>query len=258
MRVALIGRGKMGSAVAEAAAEDGWEVCAQFDRNRPFSAVESRDELCNAAAVIDFSTAAVIDDHVRRCVELRIPLVAGTTGANVRLDLLRSFVDERRGAVLYSPNFSVGVAILRRALRVSLALAAHLNDFDVSVHEVHHAAKRDRPSGTARLLAEDIRRALPWRYTAGDELSRIMDLPDGPDVSSSRVGSVFGEHTIRLEGSDDQIVFQHAARSRRGFAAGALQAARWIMGRSGFFTMDDMLDDWIGHPSDVNFNHIEA
>lgn len=248
----------MGSAVAAAAEDDGWEVCTSFDSRRPFMSLQDRGELQNAAVAIDFSTSRALHDHVRRCVEWRVPLVAGATGPDLELDLIRSEVESGQGAVLYSPNFSVGVAILRRALRISLALAAHLNDLDVSVHEVHHAEKRDRPSGTARLLAEDIRRALPWKYAAGDELSEIMGLPDGPDVSSTRVGGVFGEHTIRLEAPDDQILLSHSARSRRGFAVGALQAARWLMGRTGFFTMDDMLDDWIGHPLQASLNNVEA
>lgn len=258
MRIAVIGKGRMGSAVIEAASTAGWEVSGQFDRERPFSSIESRSGLAGATAVVDFSSDIVLEDHLQRCVELGVPLVVGTTGKGVQLDWMRTYVETNGGAVLHSPNFSIGVAILRRALRVSLALAAHLEDFDVSVHEVHHAAKRDRPSGTARLLVEDIRQALPWKYSTSDELSDIFDLPEGPDVSSSRVGRVFGEHTVRLEAPDDQILLHHAAQSRRGFAMGALQAARWLLGRTGFFTMDDMIDDWTGRPSNQIANYIEA
>lgn len=248
----------MGSAVIEAAGMIGWEVGACFDREHPLNSAEGRGALSGAVAVVDFSSPDVFEDHVRCCVAWGVPLVTGTTGLSDRVDSVRSYVDRCGGTVFYSPNFSVGVAILRRAMRTTLALAAHLEDFDVSVHEVHHAAKQDRPSGTASLLAGDIRRALPWKYAVSDELSTVLDLPEGPDVSSSRVGSVFGEHTVRIEAPDDQIVLHHAARSRRGFAGGALHAARWLLGRTGFFTMDDMIDDWIGVSMQPSTNHIGA
>ncbi len=247
MRIAVIGTGRMGKAIEEVANMRGWEVCARFNTSRPLSSIGNGGQLGGVGAgagtvvgagvdavvgaVIDFSSPLVFEEHVRRCTELGFPLVVGTTGFGDRIETMRRYVEDRGGSVLYSPNFSLGIAILRRALRVSLQLVSKLDGYDVSVHEVHHAAKRDRPSGTALLLAQDIRDAAPSRYPL--------------DVSSSRVGSVVGEHTVRFDGPDDQIILHHSAKSRRGFAVGALEAAKWLSGKTGFFTLDDMLDEWV-------------
>lgn len=221
----------MGSAVALAARARGWEVCRRFDSSRPLTSLTGPRELGPTEAIIDFSSSDVFVDHVRRCVEWGMPLVSGTTGLGDRLTAARALVESRSGSVLHSPNFSLGIAILRRALRASAGLVARLDQFAILIHEVHHAAKRDRPSGTALLLAEDILGAFPR--------DRIT-----PEISAARFGSVIGEHTIRFESADDQILLQHTARSRAGFALGALEAAQWLSGRTGFFTLDDMLDDW--------------
>lgn len=227
----------MGSVVAEAAEARGWAVTERFNTNRPLSDSAELTGPNRPDAVIDFSAGSLLDDHVRRCTDWGVPLVSGTTGFGGRFEDVRAYVEAHRGSVLYSPNFSIGIAVLRRALATSLALTRNLDGFDVAIQEVHHTAKRDRPSGTAILLAQDVRQARSAGIGSNGTAA-------GPDVSSLRVGTVVGEHTVRIDGPDDQIVLHHSARSRRGFATGALEAAAWIQGRTGFFTMDDMLDEW--------------
>lgn len=235
----------MGSAVADAAGDRGWTMVGRFDLDAPFTEGAALAAAEAAEVVIDFSVAEAVRPHVEQCCKLGLPLIIGSTGWSDRLDDIRDTVMETNGAVLYAPNFSLGVAILTRAMRAVTPLLDRLEAFDVSIHEVHHTGKRDSPSGTALRLAEllldGIRRKTAIKTGQVEGAIR----PDVLQVTAARTGNEFGHHTVWIDGPSDRLLLTHEARSRRGFAEGALAAAEWIVGRTGFFTLDDMLDEWL-------------
>ncbi len=233
----------MGAAVEAVAGERGHTVVARFDADRPLLDAPSRDALAGADAVIDFSVPAVVLDQIRRYAEWQIPAVVGTTGWTDRLDDVRGWVESGGGTILWSPNFSLGVALVVRALRGMMPLLDRLDDYDAAVHEAHHVHKLDSPSGTALRLAEELLAGLARKTHVQPETQHGAIAPDALHVTSQRVGHVFGEHTVVLDSAVDQIEITHRAKDRRAFAAGAVTAAEWLVGRTGLFTLDDLLDD---------------
>ena len=175
---------------------------------------------------IDFSTADATMMNVPRLAEASINVVIGTTGWNDREDTLRQVIDNSGIGVVVAANFSLGVNLFQGIVERSATLFSGQEDFGAWIHEAHHAAKVDAPSGTALSLEHAARKA---GYQA-----RI-------DVSSTRAGSIPGTHTVGFDGPFDTITLTHTARSRASFAGGALQAARWVSGRRGWFTMRDVL-----------------
>ena len=151
---------------------------------------------------------------------------------------------QSEAALLYAPNFSLGVALVLRALRALGPLLDRLPEYDVAVHEAHHTGKVDSPSGTALLLANALLDDLARKTRLEIETQHQPIDPDALHVTSSRLGSVFGEHTVYLDSPFDQITLMHQAKNRQGFAFGALMAAEWLPGRKGLFTLDDLLLDF--------------
>ena len=246
MKLALIGTGQMGSAIAALAEAEGHTVVARFDAASPFSEAAGPEALNEADVAIDTSLPAVVVEHIRRCCQWGVPLVVATTGWYDRLADVRSRVEtSERGAVLYAPNFSLGVAVLAQALRAIAPLLDALPDFDPYVHEVHHVRKQDSPSGTALMLGQILQEGLSRKTRLATEAQHTPIDPASLHVTSTRAGRVFGEHTIGIDGPFDRITLTHAAKSRDGFAYGALRAAAWLPGHTGLFTLDDMLESML-------------
>jgi 4-hydroxy-tetrahydrodipicolinate reductase len=147
--------------------------------------------------------------------------------------------------LLYAANFSMGVALLQRAVAGVLPLLNQLPDYDAYLHEMHHTRKVDSPSGTAHMLAEMVVEGLARKSHVEPEAQHQRIDPAALHVSSTRAGAVFGEHTVGFDSAFDQLEFIHRAKNRRGFAFGALRAAEWLPGRCGLFTLDDVLADWL-------------
>ena len=196
--------------------------------------------------MIDFSLPSVALDHLRWYCENDQPAVVGTTGWYDRLPQVRAWVEQHSATILYAPNFSIGVAVLRRAVASVGPLLDALPDYDAFVHEIHHTNKVDSPSGTARMLGEVLIDQLQRKTHIDAEAQHDRIDPEALHVSSTRAGSVFGEHTVAFDSPYDRIELEHRAKSRHGFAFGALQAAEWLRGRTGLFTLEDVLDDWVG------------
>jgi 4-hydroxy-tetrahydrodipicolinate reductase len=220
-RLALIGMGRMGRAISALAPERDFDVVAMLGRND----LISRESLRGAEVAIEFTSAEAAPNNARACAECGCPVVVGTTGWSTRLDDVRASVVALNGALLTAPNFSVGVALFDRVVAEASRLFAGVSGFEACLVETHHSAKRDAPSGTALALAATAERA------SGHSLP----------ITSVRVGSVPGTHEIVFDAQFEQVRLVHEARDRRVFAAGALVAARWLVGRRGVFTMQDVI-----------------
>jgi 4-hydroxy-tetrahydrodipicolinate reductase len=230
VRLAVFGRGGMGRVVAERARQAGHEVGAVFgsaDADR--SGEQLVAKLRGHDAAIDFSTADAVLPHATACAAAGVPLVEGTTGWLDREASVRNAVEAAGGALVHGPNFSIGVNLFYRLVTHAEQLFRGFAEYDAFIEEAHHAAKRDAPSGTALRLRDILTRA------SGRTVS----------VASTRAGHIPGTHRVGFDSPNDQIVLEHTARSRDGFAAGALLAAAWIAGRRGVFTFDDMVNDML-------------
>lgn len=227
MKLALIGNGAMGRLVAARAEEEGHDVATVItSREAAFGAEELAEILRDHDAAIDFTVAEAVPRHVEACMIAGVPLVEGTTGWGEKLGEVREAVERAGGALIYGANFSVGVQIFYRLAARAAELFRAL-DYEPFIEEAHHSRKRDAPSGTALQLRETLKRALE------------RDVP----VASTRAGHIPGTHRVGFDGVADQITLTHAARSREGFAAGALVAARWIQARKGVYEFSETFDE---------------
>jgi 4-hydroxy-tetrahydrodipicolinate reductase len=225
-RIAVIGLGKMGRAVVELAQARRWPVVATFDEaaNAAGGAI-TREHLAGADVAIEFTTPAAAPANIRACARAGCPVVVGTTGWYEERERVERDVLAAGGAMLWSPNFSLGVNIFWQMAEAAARLVGRVPAFDAHIVETHHAAKKDAPSGTAleleRVAAAALGRAIP--------------------ITSIRTGAVPGEHALVFDAPFEQIRLEHRARDRRVFAEGALTAAQWLVGRQGIFTMRDLL-----------------
>ncbi len=226
VRVALIGMGKMGHAIADLAISRGCEIVAQLDAHA-MSQRLTPDALGKAQVAIDFTVPHAAVDNAVNCLRAGCPVVIGTTGWSDEKDRLASAVREYNCAALWSPNFSLGVQLFLAALEQFGSQLASVSAFDIRVVETHHSAKKDAPSGTAIVISEAIGRKV------GTD----------PPITSVRVGSVPGTHEVIVDAPFEQIRLTHEARDRRVFADGALTAAKWLASASepAVYTMRDIL-----------------
>jgi 4-hydroxy-tetrahydrodipicolinate reductase len=247
MKLALVGTGNMGRAIEVLAQRQGNEIVARFNETHPLPVEADISVLNGADVALDFTLPHVVRAHIDAYCRWGIPAVIGTTGWYDQLEAVRQQVEASGAAVLYAPNFSLGVALLKQALQSILPLLERLPDYDVYIHEAHHTQKTDSPSGTALMLARLVVEGLSRKTHIETETVHGRIAPEALHVSSTRAGQIFGRHTVGICGPFDELSFEHRALSREGFAAGALQAARWLVGRRGFFSLDDMLRDWLLH-----------
>jgi len=244
MKLALVGTGQMGQAVAAEATHGPHEIVVRFNSTRPFLDAE-RPALDEVDVAVDFSLPSLAVPHLRRYCEWRLPAVMGTTGWYDELKEVHSLVEQHDASVLYAPNFSIGVAVLSRAVDRVTDLMDELDEYDAFVQELHHTKKSDSPSGTARMLGEQLVNGLARKDHVDAETQHQRIDPAAVHVSSARAGTAFGEHTVGFDSPYDRIALRHRAKNRRGFAAGALRAAEWLQGQTGLFTLDDVMDDWL-------------
>lgn len=223
-RLAIVGMGKMGQAIAELAPTRGWDVVARLDEAEMAAGI-TRASLGNADVAVEFTVPGAAPSNIRAIVATGVPVVVGTTGWYDALDAVRRHVNSQNGSLLTATNFSIGVNIFEQVVEVAARLLAHAGGFEAHLIETHHSAKKDAPSGTARTLAKTADAA--WG----------KDIP----ITSVRVGSYPGTHEFIFDAPFETIHLEHVARDRRVFAEGALAAAAWLIGRRGVFTMRDVL-----------------
>lgn len=219
MRILLVGYGKMGRLIEELAPAHDCDVVGHID-------VDGGDWSVPADVAVDFSTADALRANFARYAERRLPAVIGTTGWAAHEPALREEAERAGLGVVAAANFSIGVNLFQLMVAEAARLTAPHAQFDAWIHEAHHAAKIDAPSGTALWLRDTMTEA-------------AYDRPI--DMSSTRAGVIPGTHTVGFDGPSDTIELTHTARDRRGFAGGALLAARWVRGRQGWYSMADVL-----------------
>jgi 4-hydroxy-tetrahydrodipicolinate reductase len=226
LHLAVIGDGKMGRAIASLAGEHEFEVVALLGEREVLPQGITRALLAGADVAVEFTTPQYAAANVRGCVAAGCPVVCGTTGWDGARAEVEDEVRAKNGALLWAPNFSIGVHLFARIVEHAAGLVAAANaGFDAHLVETHHNQKLDAPSGTARALADRAEKAS----------GRAVP------ITSVRVGNVPGTHEVIFDGAFEQIRLEHVARDRRVFATGALAAARWLRGRHGVFTLDHML-----------------
>jgi 4-hydroxy-tetrahydrodipicolinate reductase len=227
MRILLVGHGKMGRMVEGLAPEYECEIVGVIDPQSPkHGGGPDADRWADVDVAIDFSTAACVPANAGALAKRGINLVIGTTGWSQDEAAVRAAIDENGTGIVVAPNFSAGVVVFDAIVAHAAKLFAQREDFGAFLHETHHRAKVDAPSGTALLLKKSME---------GAGFSRPID------VSSSRVGFVPGTHTVGFDGPAETVTLTHAARDRSAFARGALLAATWVQGKRGWFTMRDVL-----------------
>jgi 4-hydroxy-tetrahydrodipicolinate reductase len=229
-RLGLVGYGRMGRLVEERAAAHGFEVVLRLRAGDGGAAMFDPEPWRRVEVAIDFSAAVGVAPTVESLAPLGVPLVVGTTGWLTDLERVRAAVIEAGSGLVHGANFSLGVQVFYRVV----AAAAHLlaaGDYEAWAYEIHHRAKLDAPSGTLRELL---------RVIEGAGFARPVD------VASNRAGAIPGTHVVGFDTQADTIRLEHVARSRVGFADGALRAARWVIGRRGVFAWQDVWEEIAG------------
>jgi len=230
MKIALIGYGAMGQLVAAGARKGGDEVGVVITSNDGELFVEQlAEKLSGHDVAIDFSIGDAVIKNIEACARAHVALVEGTTGWKQHESTAKQLMTEHSGAMVYGANFSIGVNLFYRIAQHAAALFSAVYGYSPFIEEAHHNRKRDAPSGTALKLRD------------------LMSEHLGPDIptSSTRAGYIPGTHRVGFDSEADQILLTHTARSRQGFANGALLAAHWIVGRTGVFEFSDVIEEII-------------
>jgi len=220
-KLAIVGYGKMGRMIEQFAPEYGFTVALKRDLE-PLVA----EDFKGIDVAVEFTMPEAVRPNVETISSFGVNLVIGTTGWLPQMNAVRAAVDQNGTGLVWSPNFSIGVNAFFRLVSEAARLLGPQNDYGAWAWEIHHAAKKDAPSGTLLKLVEDMRKAGYARPI---------------DVSSNRAGTIPGTHEIGFDSAADTITLRHTARSREGFARGALQAAQWIVGKKGFYEFSDIV-----------------
>ena len=227
MKIALVGYGKMGKLLEQLAPQYGGEVTLRLDEfNNVDGAGMTPEAFANIDVAIEFTMPEVAVANLERLAALGVPAVCGTTGWYKELDRVSDIVKQNNTAMVYGANFSIGVNVFQRVVAEAAALLKDEAAYEAWAWEIHHSAKKDAPSGTLLKLVEAMREA---------GYSRKVD------ESASRAGAHPGTHEIGFDSAADTITLRHTARSREGFARGALKAAQWIVGKKGVYEFREVL-----------------
>jgi 4-hydroxy-tetrahydrodipicolinate reductase len=226
-KLAIVGCGKMGRLVEQLAPQHGFNVALLLDEEENASGSGITPKAFDGIDVaVEFTTPEAAPENLKRLARARVPAVAGTTGWFTHLEEVSQAVRNAGTGLVWSPNFSVGVAVFRKVTGLAAELLRNEASYGAWAWEIHHNAKKDAPSGTLLQLVKTMQESGYARPI---------------DTASNRAGKHPGTHEIGFDSAADTITLRHAARSREGFAHGALKAARWILGRSGVYTFDDVL-----------------
>ena len=231
MKIALLGYGKMGKVIEKIALDRGHEIVLKKSSNSTY------DGLSNADVAIDFSVPECAVCNISECFDTNVPVVCGTTGWLDQYDKMVSLCKEKNGSFIYASNFSLGVNIFFELNEYLAKIMSKIDQYKVSIEEIHHTQKLDAPSGTAISLAKGIIENSKYKNWAlnNPEVDEIK-------IDAKRIENVPGTHSIFYDSNVDQIEIKHTAHNREGFALGAIIAAEWIQNKKGVFTMKDVLN----------------
>lgn len=232
MKIALLGYGKMGKVIEKIAVSRGHEVTLKIDKDSTPYDITSVD------VAINFSTPESAVENIRIALENNIPVISGTTGWLSEMESIITLCAAKNGAFIYASNFSLGVNIFFELNKHLAKMMKNLSDYQVDIEEIHHTQKQDAPSGTAITLAEDV-----IQHSTHDSWG-LAPLKDNNKlaITAKRIDSVPGTHTVNYSSEVDRISLTHTAHNREGFGLGAVVAAEWILGKTGVFTMNDVLN----------------
>jgi 4-hydroxy-tetrahydrodipicolinate reductase len=231
MKIALLGYGKMGKVIEKIALERGHQIVLKKTSTTTFEGLSTAD------VAIDFSVPDVAVENISTCLEKGIPIISGTTGWLEKYDEMVVLCNEKKGAFLYGSNFSLGVNLFFELNSYLAQLMSKFKEYNVSMEEIHHTQKLDKPSGTAISLAKDIIKNSEkknWSIESPSENDLFIDV--------KRIENVPGTHTVTYNSEVDFIEIKHIAHNREGFALGSVIAAEWIADKKGVFTMKDVLN----------------
>lgn len=225
-KLALVGYGRMGRLIEQLAPQHGFEIALRLDSKKNANGPGIAEAAGYVDVAIEFTTPDAAPSNLKRLAEAKIPAVTGTTGWLDHLEAVGKAVAENNTGLVWSPNFSVGVAVFRRLATVAAELLKDQDEYGAWAWEIHHDTKKDAPSGTLLHLVRSMEQS--------GYMKKI-------DVSSNRAGRHPGTHEIGFDSAADTITLRHVARSREGFAHGALKAAQWILDRKGVYTFEEVL-----------------
>ncbi|WP_298765903.1 4-hydroxy-tetrahydrodipicolinate reductase [uncultured Polaribacter sp.] len=230
MKIALLGYGRMGKEIEKIAVSRGHEIVIRKDVNDVI-------DINIADVAIDFSVPTSAFDNITNCIKNNVPVISGTTGWLEKYNDAVALCEKEKGAFIYASNFSLGVNIFFELNKQLAKMMRNLEDYNISLEEIHHTKKLDAPSGTAITLAEGIIENSAKKNWDLDEKTSEENIP----IVAKRIPEVPGTHTVWYDSKVDSIEIKHTAHNRQGFALGAVVAAEWILGKTGVFNMKDVL-----------------
>lgn len=239
LNIALLGYGKMGKEIEELALKAGHKIVLIIDNEDDWKQIGS--DLGKADVAIDFSMPKTASSNIDKCFNSNVPIIVGTTGWYSDFEKITKRCMEKNQSLFYATNFSLGVNIFSAINKKLAEIMNRFPDYDPSLSETHHTQKLDAPSGTAISLAESIlsqmERKTSWKLIEGNHKLSSDILP----IKAYRIEKVPGTHEITYQSTVDEIKISHEAKSRKGFAKGALMAAEWVFDKKGIFSMNDLL-----------------
>jgi 4-hydroxy-tetrahydrodipicolinate reductase len=248
MNITLSGYGRMGRMIRGHAEERGHRIGAVVDpQAEDATHAKLAGDACKGAdAVIDFSVPEAALESIRAACDARVPIVVGTTGWYERMDEAREMVNEAGIGLIWSGNFSLGVNIFFTLVKAAAQVFNRFTDYDPFVHEFHHNRKADSPSGTAEMIGRMLLERIDRKSSLVTEALHRRIGEEELHISSTRSGSIPGTHLVAFDSPVDTVELKHTARTREGFAAGAVAAAEWIADKHGFFAVEDMMNTITG------------
>jgi len=230
MNIALLGYGKMGKTIERLALQKGHHVVYKSSKTL------SEGDITQADVAIEFSVPATVVENISRCFQLNIPVVSGTTGWLTHMEEVLKKCESSNGSFIYASNFSIGVNLFFNLNEKLAQLMQPWKDYQVDVKEIHHTQKLDAPSGTAITIAEGI-----LKYSEKKKWELDSDDSENLNITAERIEDVKGTHVVNYRSEVDTITIKHEAHTRDGFAMGAIIAAEWLQGKTGVYSMSDVL-----------------
>ena len=232
MKIALLGYGKMGKVIEKIAISRGHEITLKIDKDSlPY-------DITTVDVAIDFSMPSAAVENISMALNNGIPIISGTTGWLSEMGTVKALCDSKNGAFIYASNFSLGVNIVFELNKNLAKMMKNLTNYQVAIEEIHHTEKQDAPSGTAISLAEAVLENSAyeaWELAPATDVNKI-------EITAKRQPNVPGTHTLSYNSKIDRISLRHTAYNREGFGLGAVVAAEWIIGKTGVYTMKDVLN----------------